>query len=303
MQGKGTKYLLGQVGGFPLRLSWLPRAYEVYKGDQKLPGDQQKIAIALGIGKNMAKSLRVWAIASGILSQDLTFKPLAKLLIGQDPYFEQTDSIALLHWLICSNVSHLTANAWLFNHFNVSQFTINQAVSSFRAFLLVSQQKYAAGTVRVDIETALRMYTSIQDRSSYDMDDKFFYPLGLFMVRRIDGKPMFSRTWETERPLISQRVLVYSVLQTLAARRTNRSPVSGLYEATQKQAAPGVVFGYTREGFFTTLDSLVRSDSKRFALTSLPGGDFDFQVKGVRGQQCRQGRVSCADAEYFGRSQ
>ncbi len=302
MQGKGTKYLLGQVGGFPLRLSWLPRAYEVYKGEQELPRDQEAIAVALGIGKNMAKSLRVWAIASGILAQDRTFKPLAKMLFGQDPYLEQTDSIALLHWLICSNVSQLTANAWLFNHFNVSQFTISQAVNGFREFLLASGHNYAAGTVRVDIETALRMYTSIQDRSTYDMDDKFFYQLGLFMVRRMDGKPMFARTWETERPLISQRVLAYAVLQTMAARRSNRSPVSGLYEATQKYAAPGVVFGYSLEGFFAALDALVSSDSKRFALTSLPGGDFDFQVKGVRGQQCKQGKVSCADAEYFGSS-
>ncbi len=297
-----VRYLLGQVGGFPLRLSWLPRAYQRYSAAQKIPNDPADVAVDLGIGKSMAKSLRIWALATGVLGEAGSFNPLAKKLFGHDPYLEQVDSIALLHWLICSNLARMTANAWLFNYFSVGQFTIKQAVASFREYLMTSEASYAEGTVRVDIETALRMYTSVHDRSSFDMDDKFFYPLGLFTVRRIDGKPTFARTWETERPLISRKVLSYAVVRTLSARKVNSSPVSDLYASSFQHSSPGVVFGFTNEGFFAALEDLVQSGAKKFAMTSLPGGDFEFTAKAGLGQRCKKGDASCADDAYFGKS-
>ena len=62
------KYKLGQVGGFPLRLSWLPRL--VIWGEPFSFKDPDNIALHMGIGRNMVKALRVWAMATGIIDGD-----------------------------------------------------------------------------------------------------------------------------------------------------------------------------------------------------------------------------------------
>lgn len=296
---KPNKYLLGQVGGFPLRLSWLPRVYAQYEKDKAIPCDPEKIATDLGIGKNMVKSLRVWGLASGVLGEKGEFMPLAHGLFKRDPYFESAESMALLHWSICSNLKHFTANTWLFNYFNVGQFTVKQAVKQFREFLTALGVNYAGGTVRVDIETALRMYTSITERSSSNMDDKFLFPLGFFSARRIDGKSTFARTWETEKPLVSSRILAYAVLTTLAIRNINKSTLSDLYYSSSTHSAPGVVFGYTKGGFYSAVERIVNADSKNFTMTSLPGGDFQLAVSSRLSGMCKLGNLTFAEKHCF----
>lgn len=62
-----TRYLVGHFGGFPLRLSWLPRLVDRYSAQGRVPSNLEEIACELGIGKNMAKALRAWARAAGLL--------------------------------------------------------------------------------------------------------------------------------------------------------------------------------------------------------------------------------------------
>ena len=247
----------------------------------------------------MVKSLRIWAQASGMICEEGRFKPLAKRLFTRDPYLESVESVALLHWLICSNRKHFTANTWLFNYFHVSQFSVKQAVSRFREYLSLSGANYAEGTVQVDIETALRMYTGINDRVSYDMDDKFLYPLGLFSVRRVDGKTIFSRSWETERPLVSTRVLTYTVLSALAASQTDKSTLSDLYSSNSTHTTPGVVFGYTKDGFYTAIEKMVHVEGGNFSMTSLPGGDFQIATKSNLSKKCGRGDADIAEKHCF----
>lgn len=292
-------YKLGQVGGFPLRLSWLPRAHARYARDKSMPRDAETVSCDLGIGKNMVRSMRIWGQASSILNEDSHFSPLATKLFKRDPYFETMDSIVLMHWLICSNQQCCTANTWLFNHFHVAHFTIKQAVNTFHDFLSTSEKKYAKGTIRVDMETALRMYTRLNDRGSLDLDDKFLHQLGLLSARRIEGKSVFSRTWETERPLISTRILTYAILCSLARRKTSKSTLTDLYSSGTDQPSPGVVFGYTKGGFYSAVEKIAQEDGKHFSMAALPGGDFQLTVKSNLASQCKKGDVEIAEKYCF----
>ena len=294
-----SHYKLGQVGGFPLRLSWLPRAYTRYVNKKVLPRNPEEMSCDLGIGKNMVKSLRIWGQASGIFDEEGRFSNLANRLFRRDPFFESIDSIVLIHWLICSNQQCSTANSWLFNHFHVGQFTVKQAVSQFRDFLATTNKQYAVGTIRVDVETALRMYTSLQNRAALDLDDKFLHPLGLLTVRRANGKSLFSRTWETERPLVSSRVMAYAVLSSLAKKKTNKSTLSDLYSSSTDHPAPGVIFGFTKGGFYSATEKMVQQEGNNFAMASLPGGDFQLTVKSNLSSHCQKGNFEIAEQHCF----
>ena len=295
------KYLLGQVGGFPLRLSWLPRFVACYHNSRRVPRDMEVVARELGMGKNMVKSMLVWAFAAGIIDDERQLTSRAtRLFMEDDPYLERGESIALLHWLICSNTEYFTANTWLFNYCLLPNFSPQDAVVHFNNFLENDGAKYASGTIKSDIETAIRMHASANDQNLDNVDDKFFYPLRLINQKKIDRRTIFVRSWEHSRYQVTQKVLFYALLQCLANRRTARaSLMSDLYSAQPGHAALGVVFGLTRDGFFIMMESLVNSNTRRLMLTAMPGGDFIIQVKGRLGNKCEAGNIETADHNYF----
>jgi hypothetical protein len=64
----------GQFAGhetFPLRLLWLKKAYDRVKNGAPVGTFQEPGAIArFGVGRNMAQSMRYWALASGFVEDD-----------------------------------------------------------------------------------------------------------------------------------------------------------------------------------------------------------------------------------------
>ena len=95
---------------FHLRYSWLPKAADyLNKNPDGVSFSQyDKVMTELGIGKNMAYSLRHWSESSQLFDRDNVtknhdFSPLGREIFQFDPYIEQVDSNWLLHYLIVSN--------------------------------------------------------------------------------------------------------------------------------------------------------------------------------------------------------
>ena len=63
----------GQFAGhetFPLRLLWLKKAFDAVEGGAPSGTFQEQSAIArFGVGRNMAVSMRYWALASGFVEE------------------------------------------------------------------------------------------------------------------------------------------------------------------------------------------------------------------------------------------
>ncbi len=296
-----AKYVVGHFGGFPLRMSWLPRLAQRYVAPQKVPTNTETIACDLGVGKNMVKAMRAWGRAAGVLDAKGQLTPLAQLIfVSYDPYLERGESIALLHWLIASNSDTFTSPAWLFNYLRSTTFSIDQAVSGFQDYLSDNDAHYAAGTLRGDIEPVLRMYnTRPATAREEDLDDRLFAQLGLLTRNRGDGHTAFTRTWEYERNLVSDKLLLFSLLQTLTKKRTASASLSELYMAAG-HAAPGAVFGYSRDGFYAAVEQISRGVHVAITLATMPGEDTLVQLHGDYAISCAQGDMSAANAVFFG---
>ena len=296
----GTRYLVGHFGGFPLRLSWLPRLVDRYSTQERVPSSLEELACELGIGKNMAKSLRAWGRAAGFLHDDGRVSDLARWLFGEhDPFLEHSESVALLHWLIASNHSNFTAVSWIFSRAKSGTFTTQDATSEFRDYLALNGATYALGTLRGDIEPILRMHGGWSDSPTDEMDDRFFSQLRLINVKRAERTALYSRSWESRRSCLSDGILLYALLQCLARRGTPSSALSDLHMARADQAAPGIVFGLTRDGFFGMVERLDRDRRSGVSLSAMPGEDAMLTATGDNAVACARRDLGFVDQRLF----
>ena len=101
---------------FAIRKGWLnkglrniEKAPDVFISKQNNPMD------VLGIGANMVKSLRYWLQATGLTvepnsgkrTQSLT--PIGEIIYNNDPYFEETGSLWLVHYGLATNLEDATS--------------------------------------------------------------------------------------------------------------------------------------------------------------------------------------------------
>lgn len=297
-----ARYLVGHFGGFPLRLSWLPRLVERYGDEGRVPSNLETIACDLGVGKNMAKSMRAWGRAAGLLHDDGGISPTARRIFDSyDRYLEHGESIALLHWLLASNSQGFTAVTWAFNFLRGGDFSTADAVGGFKEHLASDNAEYADGTLRGDMEPTLRMHANDGNSPGPDDgDDRFFSQLRLLSVRREGTRSAYSRTWEHERVHVSEKLVLHALLQSLARRGTASSALSELYMGTAGRTAPGVVFGLSRDGFFAMVERLDRAADSGLSLSTMPGEDALLSACGEMGEACVTGDLDVIDQRFFG---
>ena len=301
MRRSDNKYVIGNFGGFPLRLSWLPRLvgrYAPKKG--KVPANLEVIACDLGVGKNMAKSMRAWARAAGCVRADGTITDTARHLFHFDPYLERGESVALLHWLIASNMHQFSVGTWTFNFLRDGAFTAGDAVSQFQNYLSNENAPYSEGTLRGDVEPILRMYATNNERLSAGSDDRFFLQLRLLSAKRKNACNIYQRIW-TDNPVhVSDKLLVFAVLQTLTHRETASASLSDLFASGNGRAAPGIVFGFSRDGFFSVAERIEKQRGGPISLATMPGNDTLLTARGKWGKSCATGNTNTLHKWFWG---
>lgn len=136
---------------FFIRKGWLSKgmrhvlaAPDVFVSRENNPMD------VLGIGANMVKALRYWMVAVGLTAEPAsgqriqTPTDLGKIIHDNDPYFEETGTLWLLHYQLVKNqdAAKTEATAWwyFFNEFKASEFTREDFVSQIRKFLISNDE-------------------------------------------------------------------------------------------------------------------------------------------------------------------
>lgn len=106
---------------FPLRFTWLAKAVEAVREDPGAFRDEAAIA-TFGVGRNMVRSIRHWALAVGVLEPaDGGLAPTrlgADVFApdGADPYCEDPGTHWLIHWRLCRDADRATLWHVVFGH-------------------------------------------------------------------------------------------------------------------------------------------------------------------------------------------
>ncbi len=160
----------GQFSGhqtFPLRHLWLRKAFDAVEGGvpRNIFSGPDAI-ITFGVGKNMALSIRHWALACCIIEEDgVEVQPTElghKLFGGEqpwDPFMEQAATAWLLQWQIAGQPQMTTTWYWAFNHLSAQTFDHEVLSSSILQYCKSRQwARIAEKTVKRDVECFIRSY-------------------------------------------------------------------------------------------------------------------------------------------------
>lgn len=185
---------------FTLRYGWLKKAYDFAatpQGNERSVSLREGAAARLGVGKNMAYSMRHWAKAAGIITDTNgaeTVTKLGKLVFqddtGIDPFMENPSTSWIIHWNISGRADRKTTWFWAFNCFNEIDFDRDTMERQLQN--LVSNRNWrrvAPSTIKRDVACFIRTYAAQPPSSKSTFEDEMESPLtelGLLTQQRRD---------------------------------------------------------------------------------------------------------------------
>lgn len=261
----------GQFAGhetFPLRLLWLKKAFDAIGSGVDARTFQEQDAITrFGVGRNMAVSMRYWALASGFFTETnrwiaptrLGFELLAD--DGLDPYLEQASTIWLAHWHIASTPHMTTTAYYAFNLLNAIEFDPAMLLDQMVALVGVNGWRATRGTLKRDIEVFLRGYVRRVDSFTEDAAEPLLAELAMIREARLGGWYEFVRG-----PKPSLHDAIFAVALGQFWERSGGSTTLTAEQICYAAGSPGRVFKLDE-------DSVV---SRLMRLDDLTGGAWQW---------------------------
>lgn len=208
----------GQFAGhetFPLRLLWLKKAFDAV-GDGIHAGTfQEQDAIArFGVGRNMAASMRYWALGTGFFAeQDRIIKPtlIGRAILaddGLDPYLEQAATVWLAHWNVAGTPDMTTTAYYAFNLLNSIEFDPATLVDELLAVVEYNGWRATRGTLKRDVEVFLRSYVRRGDTLNEDAAEPLLAELAIIREARLGGWYEFVRG---PKPSLHDAIFAYAL--------------------------------------------------------------------------------------------
>ena len=252
---------------FPLRMMWLPKAVENILKDADL-FTRDDALVRLGVGKNMVKSMRHWALACGMLEEravdgsrqkKLSVSHLGEKLFGPegwDPYLEDAATPWLLHWELSAHPERATTWFWVFNQCPQPEFTKDELVAWLLTF---SEQTNASRTseasLRRDIDVFLRCYVSGKPSRSEPLEESLECPLVELELIREFGQRGTYLLQRADQPSLPDAVFAYA-LGRFIERSGLTARTLALEDVAYAPGSPGRVFCLSEDALLLRLEAL-----------------------------------------------
>lgn len=202
---------------FPLRLLWLKKAFDAVGNGAHLRTFQEQSAIArFGVGRNMAASMRYWALATGFFAEPekariIAPTPLGRAVLandGLDPYLEQAATVWLAHWHVAATPDMTTTAYYAFNLLSAIEF--DPAILLEEIMALVEENGWRATrvTLKRDIEVFLRSYVRRGEGLGEDAAEPLLAELSIIREARLGGWFEFVRG---PKPSLHDAVFAYAL--------------------------------------------------------------------------------------------
>lgn len=265
----------GQFAGhetFPLRLLWLKKAYDAVQGGASLGVFQEQAAIArFGVGRNMAVSMRYWAMASAMLEEvDKQLRPteLGDLILndhGLDPFIERPATVWLVHWAIASTPRFTTTAYYAFNGLAAIEFDPVMLVDELLTAVESKGWRATRGTLKRDVEVFLRSYVC-RDENVEDAAETLLSELGLVREARRGGWHEFVRG---PKPTLPDGIFAYALSDFW--RRCGGPTAMTAEQICYAPGSPGRVFKLDEDSVVTRLMALEATTKGAWIWTETAG--------------------------------
>ena len=215
--GKITYKIKGHES-FAIRDGWLTKGMSAIKKDNRV-FKVNSGADALGVGTNMAKSIRYWLKAANLVTDSsakgVNLTELGEAVFENDPYLEDLFSLWIIHINIAANTKLATSWNLFFNELGIrSSFSREDLFELMKAALseFTGEQDLSVRSIKDDCNVILQMYSGKSEKND-DPEEKKTSPFeSLGLISRTGG------IYTKKRPpvdLIDPLVILYMVIDEL----------------------------------------------------------------------------------------
>lgn len=284
-----TKYSFARHETFHPRFGWLKKGFDavVDDGEALLHADAH---IRLGVGKNMAASIRYWCSACKVIeplpateARGHRPTPFGQLLLsesGWDTYLEDAASLWLLHWKLLQTPCQATAWRFVFDEFRKADFTREDLLRELAAYRDKLGLRVQDSSLEKDITCLLRMYVEQPQKKSFTEEtlDCPFVELGLIQ-RAGDAQHYTFRIGPKAN--LPAAVIVAAALEYTASKAAEQRTVS-LASLSYGQGSLGLAFKLTESAIVQAIEE-VSLKLNSVALTDTAGlVQMSFQEEPLR---------------------
>ena len=285
------KYKLKGHESFIIRDGWLTKGITAVERDPKL-FTVNSGSDALGLGTNMAKSLRYWMKTAELTVENnngVFLTKIGQILYENDPYFEDLFSLWIIHANIACNFALATSWNLFFNHMNlISAFSRDEMFDMMQSLITeyTGEQKPSERSVQDDCSAILAMYSrgGEQNDDPEEKKNSPFEELGLIVKT---GNKYFKK-----RPLIDKLdplVVLYILLERLNSEKSLQ-----IDTITDDVNMPGRILNLNRIAVNEFLDAL--QNSSYIIVNRTAGLDIVYP------QNCQYMTSETVVKKYFERS-
>lgn len=246
----------GQHQSFYLRPQWLHKGMFEVKQNPRFFYEDDHFE-RLGIGKNMAKSVRHWMNATNVMidvksiqtEQHLT--EFGLIVEQYDPHLQKNFTVGLLHYFLTTNEKIATAWYWFFNYFKEDVFDRNSVLEALEAWVKTTQDKTVSiNSLKRDIDCLFLTYLikNFENATPEDVIKSPFEELGL-IVQTL-------RTSYTKMPIVESKnynLLFASLLLYVQKHNINEISVDDLVNAPELW---GKVFNLNRSTIVEAIEEM-----------------------------------------------
>lgn len=249
---------------FPFRYTWLRKAIDFVANDPEAFGREDAM-VELGVGKNMVKSMRHWAMACGVLEavpetryRQLRVTELGTRLFGEngwDPFMEDHATLWLLHAKLAASPEWATTWYWVFNHLPQPEFSKGELGRWLFDFAGErGWARVAETSVRRDVDCFVRSYVPSEPGRKAPIEDTLDCPLvELRLVREIGrGHYIVARG---PQPTLPDELVAWSVAELLHRSGIQTGTVS-LEKVAYAPGSPGRIFCLSEDALIAQLDRI-----------------------------------------------
>ena len=248
---------------FHPRYGWLKKAYDFIKRDPAL-FQKENAHVVLGVGKNMARSMKQWSLAfklsyeteaekgKNLCSTDFGDRVLSEK--GLDPYMEKIETLWLLHWQLLKEPCLFTFWDYVFNYYNGQRIDLSYLLIEIKTFLSQEYPKFkvADSSLKSDMSCLIRMYTT-KNGSSFS-EDSIDSPFSRLELIEVDDRNTFQFSYGNQMSL-PDKILAACCLDYIKLYGANTKSFP-LDELSYAPRSPGRVFKVSSMLIEESIDNL-----------------------------------------------
>ncbi len=249
--GTVNTYKFKKNESFYIRDGWFEKALNTINRSEENVFSKNNGSRMLGIGTNMAKSLKYWLQASGVIKVSTTKTELSKFgetILEYDPYFESDFTWYLIHY----NLSTNKYDCPIFYHFfnsNIKKMKKNDLIKFFDEKFKDDGNAVKEDYIDDDLSVFLKSY--INEETVINPEDNYSCPLSnLKLVKKNAGSIEKERTSYNK---LSSLLVYYCISQMYNFNSFN------IEESIYEEKNPCFIFNLDKNTYFQYLDELQRN--------------------------------------------